>query len=53
MVTYEIRKKRDDGKDICYFTSHSFDCVMQGLWEKYKYETGCYFVIKIPNMIDK
>ena len=53
MVTYEIRKKFDDGRDVCYFTAHDFDEIMQMLWEKYKWESGCYFVIKIPNYVDK
>ena len=53
MVTYEIRKKFDDGRDVSYFTSHDFDEIMMILWQKHKYETGCYFVIKIPNEVDK
>lgn len=53
MVTYEIRKVHDDGRDVSYFTSYSFDEVMQRLWDKHKYETGCYFVIKIPNYVDE
>lgn len=53
MITYEITKKFEDGHESVYFTSHQFDEVMQALWEKYKYETGCTFVIKIPNYVDK
>ena len=53
MVIYEIRKKFDDGRDVCYFTANDFDEIMQMLWEKHKYESGCYFVIKIPNYVDK
>ena len=53
MITYEIRKKFDDGRDVCYFTANDFDEIMQMLWEKHKYETGCYFIIKIPNCVDK
>ena len=53
MVTYEIRKEFEDGRDVCYFTAHDFDCVMQDLWNKHKYESGCYLVIKVPTFIDK
>ncbi len=48
MITYEIRKKFEDGTDVSYFTSYDFDETMQTLWQKYKWEKGCYFVIKIP-----
>lgn len=53
MVTYEIRKVFEDGTDVAYFASDEFDEIMQELWEKYKWESGCYFVIKIPNYVDK
>lgn len=33
MITYEIRKKFDDGHDVCYFTAYDFDETMQMLWE--------------------
>lgn len=52
MITYEIMKKHDDGTEVSYFKSYDFDCVMQDLWNKYKYELGCYLVIKVPNFID-
>lgn len=53
MVTYEITKKFDDGREVVYFKSAKFDEVMQMLWDKHKYETGCTLVIKIPNYVDK
>lgn len=53
MVTYEIWKKFDDGREVVYFKSYAFDETMRMLWDKHKYESGCTFVIKIPNEIDK
>ena len=51
MVSYEIIKKHDDGHTSSYFTGTNFE-VMAELWNKYKWETGCEFVIKIPNELD-
>ena len=49
MVTYEIRKKFDDGHDVCYFTANDFDEIMQN-YLKYGNSRN---VIKIPNYVDK
>lgn len=51
MVTYEITKKHDDGTEVSYFSGSNFE-VIKELWDKYKWETGCTFVIKVPNEID-
>ena len=52
IVTYEIRKIKEDGTDVSYFSGTNFE-VMSELWSKHRKESGCYFVIKIPNDIDR